>query len=169
MEYQRPILSDLHVKDVIRDANNKLSKDLSIEETLQLMNRNNDKMILVVDTVDILQGVVYKQKLFEFPEEYRKSVKLESIMIKDPFFAYNSDSLHNALVRLSSNDLQEMPVLSNEDNKVIGIITISDLVNLYDKEVQKITKVINRSNLNTKNNDTNNAGQIKNKSAHSEQ
>jgi signal-transduction protein with cAMP-binding, CBS, and nucleotidyltransferase domain len=169
MEYQRPILSDLHVNDVIRDANNKLSKDLSIEETLQLMNRNNDKMILVVDTVDILQGVVYKHKLFEFPEEYRKSVKLESIMIKDPFFAYNSDSLHNALVRLSSNDLQEMPVLSNEDNKVIGIITISDLVNLYDKEVQKITKVINRSNLNTKNNDTNNADQIKNKSAHSEQ
>jgi len=62
-----------------------------------------------------------------------------------------------------------MPVLSNEDNKVIGIITISDLVKLYDKEVQKITKVINRSDLNTKNNDANNIDQIKNKSAHSEQ
>jgi CIC family chloride channel protein len=170
MEYQRPILSDLYVKDAIRDANNRLSKDLSIEETLQIMNRNNNnKMILVVDNEDILLGVVHKHKLFEFPEEYRKSVKLESIMIKDPFFAYNSDSLHNALVRLSSNDLQEMPVLSNEDNKVIGIITISDLVKLYDKEVRKITKVINRSDLNTKNNDTNNIDQIKNKSAHSEQ
>ncbi|MDW0143320.1 MAG: chloride channel protein, partial [Nitrososphaeraceae archaeon] len=170
MEYQRPILSDLYVKDAIRDANNRLSKDLSIDDTLQIMNRNNNnKMILVVDNEDILLGVVYKHKLFEFPEEYRKSVKLESIMIKDPFFAYSSDSLHNALVRLSSNDLQEMPVLSNEDNKVIGIITISDLVKLYDKEVQKITKVINRSDLNTKNNDANNIDQIKNKSAHSEQ
>ena len=170
MEYQRPILSDLYVKDAIRDANNRLSKDLSIDDTLQIMNRNNNnKMILVVDNEDILLGVVYKHKLFEFPEEYRKSVKLESIMIKDPFFAYSSDSLHNALVRLSSNDLQEMPVLSNEDNKVIGFITISDLVKLYDKEVQKITKVINRSDLNTKNNDANNIDQIKNKSAHSEQ
>ena len=170
MEYQRPILSDLYVKDAIRDANNRLSKDLSIDDTLQIMNRNNNnKMILVVDNEDILLGVVYKHKLFEFPEEYRKSVKLESIMIKDPFFAYSSDSLHNALVRLSSNDLQEMPVLSNEDNKVIGFITISDLVKLYDKEVQKITKVINRSDLNTKNNDSNNIDQIKNKSAHSEQ
>jgi CIC family chloride channel protein len=170
MEYQRPILSDLYVKDAIRDANNRLSKDLSIDDTLQIMNRNNNnKMILVVDNEDILLGVVYKHKLFEFPEEYRKSVKLESIMIKDPFFAYSSDSLHNALVRLSSNDLQEMPVLSNEDNKVIGIITISDLVKLYDKEVQKITKVINRSDLNTKNNDANNIDQIKNKSTHSEQ
>ena len=72
-------------------------------------------MILVVSQEDILQGVVYKLKLFEFPEEYRKSVKLESITIKDPFFAYDSDSLHNALVRLSSNDLQEMPVLSYEE------------------------------------------------------
>jgi CBS-domain-containing membrane protein len=172
MEYQRPILSDLYVKDAIRNANNRMSKDLSIDDTLQIINRNTNnknKMILVVDKEDILLGVVYKHKLFEFPEEYRKSVRLESIMIKDPFFAYNSDSLHSALVRLSSNDLQEMPVLSNKDNKVIGIITISDLVKLYDKEVQKITKVTNHSSLNTKNNDTNNIDQIKNKSADSEQ
>jgi signal-transduction protein with cAMP-binding, CBS, and nucleotidyltransferase domain len=62
-------------------------------------------------------------------------------MIKDPFFAYMTDSLHNALVRLSSNELQEMPVLSNEDNRVLGMVTISDLVKLYDKEVEKIMKV----------------------------
>jgi len=61
-------------------------------------------------------------------------------MIKDPFFAYTSDSLHHALVRLSSNDLQEMPVLSNEDHKVIGIVTIADLVKLYDSQVEKIMK-----------------------------
>jgi CBS domain-containing protein len=169
MEYQRPILSDLYVRDAVREANTKLSKDMSIEETLQIMNRNNDKMILVVDTQGILEGVVYKHKLFEFPEEYRKSVSLESIMIKDPFLVYSSDSLHNALVRLSSNDLQEMPVLSNEDDKVIGKITISDLVKLYDNEVQKIIKVINRTDINTKNNDTSNKDQIKNKSTPSDQ
>ena len=68
-------------------------------------------------------------------------------MIKDPFIAYTSDSLHQALVRLSSNDLQEMPVLSNEDHKVIGIVTISDLVRLYDAEVEKIKKQRNQSDL----------------------
>ncbi|TLX85158.1 MAG: CBS domain-containing protein [Thaumarchaeota archaeon] len=126
------------------------------------MNRNNSKMIMVVNEDDILQGVVYKYKLFEFPEEYCKSVKSESIMIKDPFFAYKSDSLYNALVRLSSNDLQEMPVLSNEDNKVIGIITISDLVKLYDKEVERITKVMNRYNQNI-NIDTSNSNHLRSK------
>jgi CBS domain-containing protein len=90
-------------------------------------------------------------------------------MIKDPYFAYNSDSLHNALVRLSSNDLQEMPVLSYEDIKVIGIITISDLVKLYDKEVEKITKVMDRSNQNSKNDDTINSDHFRNKSTRSEQ
>jgi CIC family chloride channel protein len=169
MEFQRPILGDLYVKDAIRAANNKLSKDVSIEETLQLMNRNNSKMILVVDQDDVLDGVVYRHKLFEFPEEYRKSVKLESIMIKEPLFAYNSDSLHNALVRLSSNDLQEMPVLSNKDNKVIGIITISDLVKLYDKEVSKITKGMNQSNPTPKNDDTISSDHFRSKSSHSDQ
>jgi len=66
-------------------------------------------------------------------------------MTKDPFFAYMSDSLHNVLVRLSSNDLQEMPVLADENNKVLGIITIPDLVKLYDNEVDKIMKLGHRS------------------------
>jgi chloride channel protein, CIC family len=35
--------------------------------------------------------------------------------------------------------------LSNENNKVLGIITIADLVKLYDKEVEKIVKVRNPS------------------------
>ena len=34
-----------------------------------------------------------------------------------------------------------MPVLTNEDNRVLGTVTISDLVKLYDKEVEKIMKV----------------------------
>jgi CIC family chloride channel protein len=147
-EYQRVILGDHYVKDVMKNAVNKMSKNVSIEEALQIVNRINSKMILVVNENDRLEGVVYKHKLYEFPEEYRKSVILESVMIKDPLFAYMSDSLHNALVRLSSNDLQEMPVLSDENNKVIGIITISDLVKLYDNEVDKIMKLTNRSNLN---------------------
>ena len=139
-EYQRVILSDLYVKDIMKNPVNKLSKNLSIEEALLILNRNNSRMIMVVNESDNLEGVVYRFKLFEFPEEYRKSTKLENIMIKDPFFAYTSDSLHHALIRLSSNDLQEMPVLSNEDHKVIGIVTIADLVKLYDKQVEKIMK-----------------------------
>ncbi len=145
MEYQLPILRDMYVKDAIRVPVNKLSKDVTIDEALQIMNRNNSKMIAVVNEKELLHGVVYKQRLYEFPDEYRKSIKLESIMIKDPFFAYSSDSLHDALIRLSSNELQEMPVLSNENNKVLGIITIADLVKLYDKEVEKIVKVRNPS------------------------
>jgi len=152
MEYQRVILSDLYVKDVMKDPINRLSKDLSIEEALQILNRNSSRMIMVVNEDDKLEGVVYKYKLFEFPEEYRKSIKLANIMVKDPFFAYTSDSLHYALVRLSSNDLQEMPVLSNQNQKVIGIVTIADLVKLYDSQVEKILKARDPNNLGIGNN-----------------
>jgi len=148
-EYQRVILSDHYVKDVMKNAVSKMSKEVSLESALQMMNRNNSKMIAVVNENDRLEGVVYKHKLYEFPEEYRKSVVLESVMTKDPFFVYMSDSLHNALVRLSSNELQEMPVLSDENNKVLGIITLADLVKLYDNEVEKVVKLRDNSNLST--------------------
>jgi CIC family chloride channel protein len=147
MEYQRVILSDLYVRDIMRDPINKLDKNITVEQALQILNTNNSKMIMIVSESDRLQGVVYRHKLFEFPEEYRKSVKLESIMINDPFFAYTSDSLHQALVRLSSNDLQEMPVLSDEDHKIIGMVTIADLVRLYDTQVEKIMKKRSQTHL----------------------
>jgi CIC family chloride channel protein len=144
-EYQRPILRDLLVKDVLRESLTKLSPDDSIEEALQILNRDKTKTAAVVNENERLLGVVNRHKFFEFPEEYRKSVKLDSIMIKNPFFAYITDSLHDTLVRLSSNELQEMPVISNEDNKVIGIVTISDVVTLYDKEVEKVLKTKDKS------------------------
>ena len=34
-----------------------------------------------------------------------------------------------------------MPVLCNEDSRVLGMVTISDLVKLYDKEVEKILNI----------------------------
>jgi chloride channel protein, CIC family len=151
-EYQRPILRDLYVKDVFRKSLTKLSQDNSIEDALQSMNRDRTKSAVVVNENGRLLGVVNRHKFFEFPEEYRKTVSLESVMVKDPLFAYVTDSLHDALVRLSSNELQEMPVLSNEDNKVLGIVTISDLVKLYDKEVQKILK-LKKNNSDTNNGD----------------
>jgi CBS domain-containing protein len=39
-----------------------------------------------------------------------------------------------------------MPVLSDENNKIVGIISISDLVKLYDNEVEKVMKLRHPSN-----------------------
>ncbi|MGA8843147.1 MAG: CBS domain-containing protein, partial [Nitrososphaeraceae archaeon] len=140
-EYQKPILRDLYVKDVLRKSFTRLSSDNSIDQALQAMNRDKTKTAVVVNGNDRLLGVVNRYKFFEFPDEYRKSVKLDSVMVKDPLFTYVTDSLHDALVRLSSNELQEMPVLCNEDSRVLGMVTISDLVKLYDKEVEKILNI----------------------------
>ena len=72
--------------------------------------------------------------------------KLDSVMIRNPFFAYVTDSLHDTLVRLSSNQLQEMPVISNEDSSVVGTVTISDVLRFYDKEVEKVLRTRNGRN-----------------------
>jgi CBS domain-containing protein len=52
-----------------------------------------------------------------------------------------------------------MPVLSNENNKVLGIITIADLVKLYDNEFEKIVKGRNPSipNINNKRDEIDNS------------
>jgi len=49
-----------------------------------------------------------------------------------------------------------MPVLSNENQKVIGIVTIADLVKLYDSQVEKILKARDQNTLNIGINDNGN-------------
>jgi hypothetical protein len=53
--------------------------------------------------------------------------------------------------------------LSNEDHKVIGIVTIADLVKLYDNQVEKIMKSRDQSSLGI---DVNNSRIEKNKDSH---
>ena len=83
---------------MFRKSVTRLSSDNSIDEALQAMNRDKTKTAVVVNENDRLLGVVNRSKFFEFPDEYRKSVKLDSVMIKDPFFAYTTDSLHSLLL-----------------------------------------------------------------------
>jgi chloride channel protein, CIC family len=56
-----------------------------------------------------------------------------------------------------------MPVLSNEDHKVIGIVTIAELVKLYDNQVEKIMKYRDQNSLGI---DVNNSRIEKNKDSH---
>ena len=53
------------------------------------MNHDRTKTAVVVNENDRLLGVVSRYKFFEFPDEYRKSVKLDSVMIKDPLILHN--------------------------------------------------------------------------------
>ena len=78
-EYQRPILRDWHVSDVFRKSLTRLSSDNSIDEALQAMNHDKTKTAVVVNENDRLLGVVNRSKFFEFPDEYRKSVKFDML------------------------------------------------------------------------------------------
>ena len=70
---------------VLRKSVTRLSSDNSIDEALQAMNRDKTKTAVVVNENDRLLGVVNRYKFFEFPDEYRKSVKLDSVMVKVSF------------------------------------------------------------------------------------
>jgi chloride channel protein, CIC family len=66
-EYQRPILRNLYVKDILRKSLTRLPPGNSIEEGLPSMSRDRTKTAAVVDENDRLLGVVNRHKFFEFP------------------------------------------------------------------------------------------------------
>jgi len=58
------------------------------------------------------------------------------IAISSLVVAYPDESLNTVRQRLATKDIGRLPVVSREDNrKILGIITRSDIVNLYDKTI----------------------------------
>ena len=58
------------------------------------------------------------------------------ISTKDVEVAYPDETLNTVLKRLAAKDIGRLPVVSRKDSrKLLGIITRSDIVNLYDKKV----------------------------------
>lgn len=50
--------------------------------------------------------------------------------------AYPDESLNTVLQRLATKDIGRLPVVSRKDSrKILGIITRSDIVKLYDKTI----------------------------------
>ena len=85
----------------------------------------------VVDDKDVLVGMVVKADIYRFmihPGHY-VSCPVEWVMSKSVILAQSDEDLLTVAKRLRKNDIIAMPVVENE--KIIGIISIEDLLDYF--------------------------------------
>lgn len=103
----------------------------TIQKALEIMTSLNINGILVVDNDTKLVGMVVKADIYRFliqPGHY-DSCPVEWVMSKSVITAEANEDVLLVAKRLRDNNIVAMPVLEKE--KVVGIISIEDLLDYY--------------------------------------
>ncbi|MFI3302080.1 MAG: IMP dehydrogenase [Rikenellaceae bacterium] len=105
-----------------------ISKEQTVGDALQMMKENKIGGIPVVDSENMLIGIVTNRDL-RFQRDMDR--KIDDVMTKDNLITtQNTDLVHAAEVLLV-NKIEKLPVVDN-DGKLVGLITYRDITKVKD-------------------------------------
>ena len=138
------------VKQVIEKKNNTIFSVRSsdpVEKVLMLMREHRVRAILVIDDGN-LAGIVSQGDCaikVLLPHDNPKQVVVSKIMTHNPLTVKLSNSLDECMAIMVHKHIRHLPVL--EKNKVVGVISIGDLVKniieLQDSQIKFLETYIN--------------------------
>lgn len=113
-----------------------VKRDQTIKETMKTLVREaaeNDNIytIFVVNEDDSFYGVIDLKDLIVA----RSNVELETLIYNNFPFVYDKDRISDNIEHLRGYSENMIPVLSSENNALLGVITSTDIIELVDEEI----------------------------------
>jgi CIC family chloride channel protein len=129
--YEPDILRKLSVAQVISNESVILNPDTLISEFKLYLTDNPqiDSHFIVVDQKGDFQGTVALTDLYA--SKTREDAAISSILRKSDYAIKSNDSLSKAVELMSEQQEELIPVLSIDENKVIGVLTYRDILKAY--------------------------------------
>ncbi|SHJ51565.1 CBS domain-containing protein [Tepidibacter formicigenes] len=109
----------------------------SIGEALDIMEKNNINGLPVVDDYKNLKGIIVKTDIYRFLmyEGHNKAYPVELAMTKNVLSVNKDEDIYSVGKKLREKNIIAMPVV--DDNKVVGIISIEDILDYLLKNTVK--------------------------------
>ena len=127
------------VEDFIKLNKNRqiwtISKDQSVRQALVLMSEKNIGAIIIVDNNDFPIGIFserdYARKII-LKGKSSKDTLLDEVMTKELITITKDYKIDQCMEIMTEKKIRHLPVLEN--NKIIGIISIGDVLKIMIKE-----------------------------------
>jgi CIC family chloride channel protein len=130
------IMESLKVADAMKREVQSISVNKKVEALIALMQSSRHAGFPVLDPEGKLWGIVTLKDIRDKVKQGELDKTIGEIATSNLVIAYPDESLNTVLQRLATKDIGRLPVVSREDNrKILGIITRSDIVKLYDKTI----------------------------------
>jgi CIC family chloride channel protein len=130
--YEPNVLEKLTIEQVINTDGVMISEDASIKDVRKLLqNKRNDELnyFIISTNEGEYKGIINSSTLFNtlYPQENLVSTLLKQ---KDAYVGLN-DTLLAAVETMAEKDVDVLPVISTENNTIVGIISYRDIIATY--------------------------------------
>ena len=116
-----------------------ISKDQSVRQALILMSEKNIGAIIIVDNNDFPIGIFserdYARKII-LKGKSSKDTLLDEVMTKELITVTRDYKIEQCMEIMIQKKIRHLPVL--EDKKIVGIISIGDLLKIMIKEQKEL-------------------------------
>jgi Chloride channel protein EriC len=130
------IMESLLVTDAMKHNVQTVSENKNVGALISLMQTSRHAGFPVLDSNGNLSGIVTLKDVRDKVGHDELNKTINEICTKDVEVAYPEETLNTVLKRLAAKDIGRLPVVSKTDRtKLLGIITRSDIVKLYDKKI----------------------------------
>jgi CBS domain-containing protein len=131
------------LEDFLKLNNNRqiwtISKDQSVKQALVLMSEKNIGAIIIADNKDFPIGIFserdYARKII-LKGKSSKDTLLDEVMTKELITVTRDYKIEQCIEIMIEKKIRHLPVL--EDKKIVGIISIGDLLKIMIKEQKEL-------------------------------
>ena len=115
----------------------KVERYEDIRETARMLIEGNTKVAPVFEG-ESLWGIVTEDLILEAVLDNLDALDVGDIYSTDPVTIYADDTVGKVINRLRENGISRLPVL-DEDDKLTGVVTVHDVVNVVIRDMSKTT------------------------------
>ncbi len=135
--FEADVLSKLTVGQVINDDGLVLSSDNTVKEVREWLKTNNGQAnyFVMINTGGEYIGTISRTDIFRHGLDPLSH--LGDIVKDGDVYVRNTDSLRTAVELLSRQTAEVLPVIANDSNKVIGVLSYRDILSGYKGQQQE--------------------------------
>ena len=131
------------VKEVMNRDVKTIRPSDTVKNAAIIMNENGIGSLVVVSGAGHVIGIITERDILTDVVATGKSaedVKVEEIMTKDLITVSPEKSLEDAADLMTNNKIKKLPVM--EGDKLVGIVTATDLICYEKKLIEKISNIL---------------------------
>jgi CIC family chloride channel protein len=133
----QPLLSRVPIKEAMQKEVVTVNSKMAVSEVRNLISRYNYTGFPVVDDGE-LTGVITFDDLRKVPLDTQDGNLVEDVATKNAIFVYPGQSVKYAMDLMYQNGIGRLPVVrENGSKELVGIITRTDAIMVYEKETQQ--------------------------------
>jgi len=135
------------VEDFMNSPAITITEDTALRQIARSMIDNSISSILIVDEKEQLTGIITEKDLVQrvLAQEYDSKLKAVDIMTKKPHTISPLDYYYEVLSAFYKYGVKHLPVV--EGNRLVGVVTLSNLITKRDRGSMGILKTIEASSI----------------------